>query len=79
MLKFGDLSSKFSKTNVRFEISTFEIEYRQNFVKIRKLILFDLKCPYLVIWTQDSRKPMSDLKSAHSKQGTCKISLRLES
>ena len=30
---------------VRFEISNLEIEYRQNFVKIRKLILFGTKCP----------------------------------
>ena len=33
MLKFGHLDSKFSKINVRFEISTFEIAYRQNFVR----------------------------------------------
>ena len=33
---------KFSKTKIRFEISTFEIGYRQNFVKIRKLIIFGL-------------------------------------
>ena len=33
------------KTKVRFEISTFNIGYRQNFVKIRKLILFGHKCP----------------------------------
>ena len=37
MLKFGDLDSKFSKTNNEFEISTFEIGYMQNFVKIEKL------------------------------------------
>ena len=55
MLKVRDLSSKFSKTNVRFEISTFEIECEQNFVKIRKLILFDPKCPYLVVRAQNSR------------------------
>ena len=45
MLKLWDLSSKFAKTNVRFESSTFEIEYMQNFVKIRKLILFGPKYP----------------------------------
>ena len=28
MFNFGHLGSKFSKTNVRFEISTFEIDYR---------------------------------------------------
>ena len=33
MPKFGDLDSTFSKTNVRFEISTFEIGYIRNFVK----------------------------------------------
>ena len=33
MAKFGHLGSKFWKTNDRFEISTFEILYRQNFVK----------------------------------------------
>ena len=32
-------------TNYKFEIITFKIGYKQNFVKIRKLILFDLKCP----------------------------------
>ena len=67
MLKFGNLSSKLTITNVRFEISTFEIEYRQNFIKVRKLILLDPKCPYLGIWAQNVRKPVSDLKSRHSK------------
>ena len=43
---FGDLGSKFSKTNVRSDISTFEMGYIRNFAnKIRELILFDLKCP----------------------------------
>ena len=41
--KFGDLGSKFLKTNVRFEITTFEIKFIPNFVKIRKLILFGPK------------------------------------
>ena len=61
---FGDLASKLSKTNVRFEISIFEIGYMQNFAKIRKLILFDPKCLNLGIWTQNFRKPISDYKSA---------------
>ena len=39
----------FSKTKVKFEISTFEIGYSQNIVKIRKVIVFDLKCPNLGI------------------------------
>ena len=64
---FGDLASKLSKTNVRFEISIFEIGYMQNFVKIRKLILFDPKCLNLGIWTQNFRKPISDYKSASLK------------
>ena len=67
MLKFEGLSSKFLKANVGFEISTFKIKYKQNFVKVRKLILFDPKCPYLGIWAQTFRKTMSDLKSAPSK------------
>ena len=46
---FGDLVSKFSETNVRFEISTLEIGYMRNFAKIRKLIFFDPKCPNLGI------------------------------
>ena len=77
---FGDLSSKFLNINVRFEISTFEIGYRQNFAKIRKLIIFDPKCPYLGIWAQNFQIPMSDLKSAQSKYSAWKILLkRLES
>ena len=65
MLKFEDLNSKFLKINVRFEISTFEIGYMQNFVKVRKLMLFDPKCPYLEIWAQTFQNPISDLKSAY--------------
>ena len=61
----------FQKTKVRLEISTFKIQYRQNFVKIRKLIYFGPKCPNFGIWAQKFRKPMSNLKSAPSKQGTC--------
>ena len=40
------------------------------------LILFVPKCPNLDIFTQSSGKPMSDLKSAHSKQGTDKTLLK---
>ena len=43
MSKFTDLGSKFSKTNVRLEISTFDIEYMQNFINIRMLIQFGLE------------------------------------
>ena len=49
MPKFGDLSSKFLKTNNRFEISTIKIGYLQNFDNIRELILFG---PNLSIWDQ---------------------------
>ena len=62
MLKFGDLGSKFSKTSVRLEITTFEIGHRQNFVIITKLIFFYPKYPYLEIWAQGFRKTMSDFK-----------------
>ena len=34
MPKFAHLGSKFSKSNVRFEIRNFEIEHKQNFAKI---------------------------------------------
>ena len=47
MSKFGDLCLKLLKTVFRFEISTFEIEYSQNFIKNRKLILFG---PNAHIW-----------------------------
>ena len=50
------------KVNVRFEISTFEIGYMRNFVKIRKLIPFGPKCPKLGIYAQNFGKQMSDLK-----------------
>ena len=73
MPKFGHLSSKFWKTNVRFEISTFEIGYQRNFVKIKNLILFGPKYPDLGIWAQNFGKQMSDLKSALSKYGRDKI------
>ena len=32
--------------------------YRQNFVKVRKLIFFGPKCPNLGIWPQNFRKQM---------------------
>ena len=67
MPKFEHLGSKFSKTNVRLEISIFEIEYIQNFVKIRKLILLGAKYQKLGIWAQHIWKQLSDLKSAPSK------------
>ena len=57
MFKFGDFSWKFSKANVRFDISTFKIEYRQNFVKIRKLIRFGPKCPNLIFLKVDISWP----------------------
>ena len=38
---------KFSKTKVRFEICSIEIGYKQNFVNIKKLILFGPKYPNL--------------------------------
>ena len=50
MLNFGDFSSKRSKTNVRFEISTVEIECMRNLVKIGNLILFGPKDPSLGNW-----------------------------
>ena len=43
MPQFGHFGSKFSKTNVSFETSTFKIGCRQNFVKIRKLTRFGPK------------------------------------
>ena len=49
---------------VWFEISTFEIRYRQNFVKIKKLIPFGPKRPNLEVWAQTFRERMSHLQSA---------------
>ena len=63
---FGDLGLNFSETDLRFEIKTFEIGYMQNFANIKKLILCP-KCSNTEIWFQNSQKPMSDFKSAHSK------------
>ena len=79
MSKFGYLGSTFLKTNVRFEISTFEIVYRQNLVNIKKMVHFDRKCLSLGIWALNFSKPMSDFKSAPSKKSLCKILLILES
>ena len=67
MSKTGHLGLIFWKTNVRFEISTFEVGYKVNFIKIRKLIFFDTKGPNLSISVQHFEKQMSDLKSAPSK------------
>ena len=49
MPKIEYLSSTFSKTNVRFEISTFEIGYMRNFVKIKnfEFEIFEKKCQIL--------------------------------
>ena len=52
MTNFGHLGSKFLKTNVRFEVSTFEIGYVRNFVKIRELILFGPKHPNFGVWAR---------------------------
>ena len=67
MLKFGDLGSKCSKTSVRFEISTFEIGHRENFVKIKKLVPFGPKYTDLGISAQKFGKRITNLKSAPSK------------
>ena len=52
---------KFSKIKVRFEISTFEIGYMQNLVKIKKLIPFVPKIPkfghfWLEIWKRNASR-----------------------
>ena len=73
------LDWKFLKTNVRFEISTFEVANRQTVVKIKRLILFGPKFLNLGSWARNFWKQMSDLKSAPAKQHTRKISLRLDS
>ena len=56
---------KFLKTKVKFEISTLEIGYMQNFVKIRKLIC--RKCPNVGLWATNLQKQMTNLISVHSK------------
>ena len=63
MSKFGYLGSKFLKTNDKFEISTFEIGYMKNFVKIRTLVHFGPKCQCLEIWARNFQKQMTDSKS----------------
>ena len=55
------------KANVRFEISTFEIWYKRNLVKIRKLILFGPKYLNLAFVLKILEGKMSDLKSSPSK------------
>ena len=47
MSKFRNLGWKSLENNVIFEISTFEIMYRKNFVKIWKLLFFGPKMPIL--------------------------------
>ena len=58
---------KFSTTRLRFEICTLEIGYRQNFITIRKLVLFSPKCTNLGIWAKIFQKSMSNLNAAPSK------------
>ena len=65
--------------NIRFERTTFKTGYRENVLKIRKLIIFDKKYLKSRIWTPIFQKPMSDFKQAPSNWGTCEISLRQES
>ena len=62
-----DLGSKYLKTSVKIEISTFEIEYIQKFVKIRKLILFGPKCPNSNLWAPTFQNQITNLKLVHSK------------
>ena len=68
MPKFGHLGSKYLKTNVKFEISSFEIGYLRNFVKIRRSIHVSPKCPNLGILAQNFQKQMANLKSAYLKK-----------
>ena len=44
----------------------FETRYMQNFVKIKKLVLFGPKSLNLDVWAQNFSKQMSNLKSAPS-------------
>ena len=62
-----DICGQFCKKNDRFEIITFQIGYMGNFLKIRKLILFDAECLKSGIWAQNFEKKISDLKSAPLK------------
>ena len=75
MPKFGHLGSKYLKTNVKFEISSFEIGYLRNFVKIRRSILVSPKCPNLGILARNFRKQMANLKSAYLKKVHAKFRL----
>ena len=67
MPKIGHMCSNFWKTSVGFEVITFQIGYMGNFLKIRKLILFDAECLKSGIWAQNFEKKISDLKSAPLK------------
>ena len=53
MSKLEHFRSKISKINDKFKISTFKIEYMQNFTEIRKLTLSRPKCPNLGISDQN--------------------------
>ena len=69
MPKFGHLDPDLSKINVKFEFSTFEICYTQNFVKIRKFgpNLPNLSCQICEFELENFQKQITNLKSAHSK------------
>ena len=47
MPKFGNLGSKYSKTNDKFEITTYKIRVNTKFQKTKKFILFG---PNAQIW-----------------------------
>ena len=53
MLKYGNLGSKFYKTNVTFEINTFKT---LGFLDIKKLIPFGPISPKLGIWAKKFEK-----------------------
>ena len=55
--------------NISFDVSTFEIAYRQNFFKSRKLTLFDAKCPHLRIRAQNFWKHVSDFEISTFETG----------
>ena len=59
MPKFENLGWKNSKTNVRFEISTFKIRNWQNLINIKKSILFGQKYLHLGIWAENLRNETS--------------------
>ena len=49
-----DCKLKILKTNVRFEISTFEMGFIQSLTnKIKEVIFFDPKCPNMGIWARN--------------------------